>query len=336
MSDTNSVDVILEYLRKNRFSRAEEAFRGELGNRPDLNGLLPKLSVEGKEPEKVDAAHSKSESHSRNSGGEVSKELIVKEIECGVGLDNKWSKPNEVIGKNDRNFNFSKEPEDSVLDLYSWDFSPSNFPLVSYQNDSEANVKPRKEILLSGENKASWRGSTSQANAESKSDKVRISEPKELDQKLKTNNVMFAKENIIGNSSSDVWKDFSTVSDKREGKKKADSSDIRASIKEQVDEVGRAFYFGKMHGNSELTSSLGLGFPSIPDNTKEEFPRLPPVKLKSEEKSLNINWEEKFERDGKGPKLTSADTTFLMGSYLDVPVGEEINSAGQLSAVLNM
>ncbi|KAM7277678.1 hypothetical protein ACFE04_004812 [Oxalis oulophora] len=326
MSDTKSVDVILEYLRKNRFSRAEEALRGELTNRPDLNGLLQKLSLEGKETDKLDNDHSKSESQSRNSG-QVSKELIVKEIECGIGSETKWSKPNEVE-KNNRNFNFSKEQEDSVLDLYSWDFNPSNCPLVSYQNDYETNVKTGEEILLSGEKKTSWSGSTSQVKSESKSEKVRISEPKELNQKLKTNNVMFAKENIIGNSSSDVWKDFSTVSDKREGKKNADSSDIRASIKEQVDEVGRAFYFGKIHGNSELTSNLGLGFPSIPDNTKEEFPRLPPVKLKSEEKSLNVNWEEKFERDGTGPKLTSADTTFLMGSYLDVPVGEEINSAG--------
>ncbi|XP_071722425.1 uncharacterized protein [Rutidosis leptorrhynchoides] len=386
MTDTNSVDVILEFLRKNRFSRAEEALRSEMSNRPDLNGFLHKLSLGEKQPVKdfegVDKSQSRSESQvtsSRNSG-EIAKELIVKEIECGTtgnGPEAKWrssasvgdrSKPNEVIGKGDKNVILSKASEE--LDLYSWNVNPSNGPSDSYQDNwgsvsehsrfhisevpdsCKANVKCGEDVSICGEKKTSWRGSTSKSNAESICEVVRITEPKELDLKPKSNS-LFAKENINDdpwsrkseertNSSSEVWKDCSVktvssfskgdgtaASDKKEGNKKEFlSDDVRGAIKEQVDEVGRALYFGKTHGNFELKNTTSLGFPPTPDSTKEEFPRLPPVKLKSEEKSPNINWEEKFERDGTGPKLTSADNNFLIGSYLDVPIGQELNSSG--------
>lgn len=102
---------------------------------------------------------------------------------------------------------------------------------------------------------------------------------------------------------------------------------MRASIKQQVDEVGRALYLGKSQGNSEQ-KNISVGFPLVTDNAREEFPRLPPVKLKSEDKPLNINWEEKFERDVSGTKLLSSDNSLLIGSYLDVPVGQEIHSSG--------
>ncbi|GKV05286.1 hypothetical protein SLEP1_g17316 [Rubroshorea leprosula] len=119
-----------------------------------------------------------------------------------------------------------------------------------------------------------------------------------------------------------------TVPGEKEGKRKADITNVRAVTKEQVDEVGRALYFGKSQGRSEHKNLTGLTFPPASDNSNEELPRLPPVKLKSEDKSVNVNWEEKQEHDGLGPKLTSADNVFLVGSYLDVPVGQEMNSSG--------
>ncbi|KDP30866.1 hypothetical protein JCGZ_15560 [Jatropha curcas] len=373
MADTSSVDVILDFLRRNRFTRAEAALRSELSNRPDLNGFLKKLTLENKELGKVLEEENGSKQgsdyqglSSRNSY-EVSNELIVKEIECGTGRngsESKWrnsalvgdwsDKPNEAVAAIDS--------EDTVLDLYSWNFNARNGHSSNvYQNDggtndnysSKAIVKSGDEVVFSGEQRSLWLGSTSSSNAkaESKYDKFPIREPKELDQQLKTA-VAYSMDNSWSRSeeptgSANTWKDCSvktvfpfpkgdvstsydtnTGLDKREGKKKTDMVDVRVSIKQQVDEVGRALYYGKTQGSAEQKNLSGLSFPLASDNPKEEFPRLPPVKLKSEDKPLNVNWQEKFEHDGSGPKHSSADNTFLIGSYLDVPIGQEINSSG--------
>lgn len=401
MGDSNSVDVILDFLRKNRFSRAEAALRSELSNRPDLNGFLQKLTLEEKdlgnslEAENGDKLVVESQGLGSRNGGEVSKELIVKEIEYGTGRngsESKWkntasigerNKTIEVAGTNHKSFAFSKGLEDTVLDLYSWKVNPSNGPAEPCQNDGDGSinnypepqishqsrnhtaevpdsgkaiVKYGEEIPFSGEKKTSWAGSTSKANVELKYDRTQTSEPKELDQQLKTSTSFF-KENVAdnpwsrieepSNSPSEMWKDCSvktvfpfskgdvptsydsaSASDKKEGKRKAELTDIRATIKDQVDEVGRALYLSKSQGSSEQNTISSLVFPILPENQKEEFPRLPPVKLKSEDKPLNINWEEKFERDVPGSKLSAADNALLIGSYLDVPIGQEINSSG--------
>ncbi|XVE57221.1 hypothetical protein DITRI_Ditri04bG0073800 [Diplodiscus trichospermus] len=394
MTEPSSVDVILDFLRKNRFTRAEAALRSELSNHPDLNGFLQKLTLVEKDSGKVlEEGNGKkivSESHgsgSRNSG-EVSKELIVKEIECGAGRsgsESKWrnaastgecNKPNEAKATSDKSFTFSRSSEDTLLNMQSWNFNPSNGPhmckndgFVSSTNFSELEKPDQrryhtaqapetdKEIAFSGEMKSSWLGNTSKANIDSKYDKFPTSETKDIDQQFKTS-IGYLKENFPENSrlsrteehtgsSSDIWKDCSvntvfpflngdvsisydagSASDKREGKKKVDAPDVSTAVKNQVDEVGRALNYGKPQGSVEQNGINGLAFPLASDNPKEELPRLPPVKLKSEEKSLNVNWEEKYERDGSGAKLTSADNTFLIGSYLDVPVGQEINSSG--------
>ncbi|XWS37527.1 hypothetical protein CRYUN_Cryun19dG0050800 [Craigia yunnanensis] len=401
MTEPSSVDVILDFLRRNRFTRAEAALQSELSNRPDLNGFLQKLTLEEKDSGKVlEEENGKTivgESHglgSRNSG-EVSKELIVKEIECAAGRngsESKWrnaactgerSKPYEAKVTSDKSFTFSENSEDSVLNLQSWNFNTSNGPYL-YKNDGfvtstsfselekpdqsryrtaeapgtdKGNVKSGAEIAFLGEMKTSWLGNTSKANVDSKYYKFHTSETKEPDQQFKTSSA-YLKENFADNSrwsrteeptssSSEIWKDCSvktvfpfpkgdlsisydpaSASDKREGKKKADALDVREAIKEQVDKVGRALFFGKSQGSAEQKCINGLAFPLASDNPKEELPRLPPVKLKSEEKSLNVNWEEKYERDGPGAKIISADSIFLIGSYLDVPLGQEINSSG--------
>ncbi|PIN25533.1 Dual-specificity tyrosine-phosphorylation regulated kinase [Handroanthus impetiginosus] len=118
------------------------------------------------------------------------------------------------------------------------------------------------------------------------------------------------------------------VVDKKEGKKKAELNDIRVAIKEQVDEVGRALFFGKTQGG-EPRNFGALEFHLPPENQKEELPRLPPVRLKSEDKSFNIHWEEKYERDGPGPELLNADNAYLIGSFLEVPIGQELNPSGK-------
>ncbi|KAA8541416.1 hypothetical protein F0562_025379 [Nyssa sinensis] len=399
MADASSVDLILDFLRRNKFTRAEAALCSELSNRPDLNGFLQKLTFEEKDSIKLlgqengDKRAVLNQGTSSSSSGEVSKE--IKEIECGTGRNGskiKWKNAgsvgerngNEPVGTCHKNFAFSKGLEDTVLDLYSWKFNPSNGPVDLYQNDSgsnsnnfpefqvsgnstfhsaqfsdigKANVKSGEEIKFSGEKRTSWLGSSSKANMEPNHETNQIIEFKELDQQHKISGSI-SRDNFVDNSwsrgdepthsSSDLWTDCSIktvfpfskgdastsydiavgAGGKKEGKKKTEISDSRAAINEQVDEVGRAMYFGKAQGCYEQKNISSWGFPLASENQKEELPRLPPVKLKSEDKLLNIDWEEKFERDGPGLKLTNADNTFLMGSFLDVPVGQEIHSSG--------
>ncbi|XP_044477055.1 uncharacterized protein LOC123204457 [Mangifera indica] len=388
MADTGSVDVILEFLKRNRFTRAEAALRSELSNRPDLNGFIEKLNFDEKDSNEVLEEKNGGKPTSENQGSssrnssEVSKELIVKEIEYGAGRngsESRWrnaassgerNKPNEAVGANEKSFTFSKGAGDTVMDLYSWNnYSSINGPSDSNRKDggSSNNNFPElqipeqsryhtSEVPASGEKRTSWVESTSKANAESKYEKIQTNESKVVDQQLKTG-VTYSKQRFgdnpwsrneeSTNSSSDLWKDCSVktvfpfskgdvstsygiiaASDKKEGNKKTDTGDVRAAIKQQVDEVGRALYFGKSQGNSEQKNMSNVIFPLASDNPREEFPRLPPVKLKSEDKSLNVNWEEKFERDVPGAKLYSADSTLHIGSFLDVPIGQEINSAG--------
>ncbi|CAN1266698.1 Probable serine/threonine-protein kinase dyrk2 [Linum perenne] len=375
MEDTKSVDVILDFLRRNRFTRAEAALRSELGVQPpDLNGFLQKLSVDDKEAREVVEERNGSNkpapkfqgSGSRDSC-EDSKELIVKEIDCnthGNRSEGRWKtsasaedrnvKPSETVGGTD--------PGDTVLDLYSWKSFSNNGP-SPYQNDrastsnfsGRSEVKSRDEVTFSSVKKSAWQESNSGFSIpDSKNSKIQTSDPIEFGQQVKTT-VSYPADNPWSvteqptSSSTDIWNDCSVktvlpfnnldgstsydmTSDKKEGKKKADVPDVRAAIKEKVDEVGRAFYFGKSQGSIEPNNLSTSGFPIASDNPKEDYPRLPPVRLKSEDKLLNVNWQEKFERDKQGAKISSADSSFLIGSYLDVPIGQEINSSVDDSA----
>ncbi|KAE9467043.1 hypothetical protein C3L33_01039, partial [Rhododendron williamsianum] len=396
MAESSSVDVILEFLRRNKFTRAEAALRGELGSRPDLNGLIEKLTIEeknsGKLLENMDKRALENQGTSNSSCREVSKELIVKEIECGTGrngTESKWesssnigtrNKLNESIGASGKQFTFSQSSKDNGLDLYSWNINPSNGPVDLYQTDGsgnknlselqvtsrsrlpsaeasdagKANVKAGEEISVSGEMTTLWVGSSSKPSVDESN---LAGELKELDKQNEISGVPsrdnfvdnpWSRSNYSANSSTVLWKDCSiktvfpfskleastnyksaSVVDQKEVKRRTEIGEIRAAIKEQVDEVGRALYFGKPQLGSEEKDIGSLGVPLAPENQKEELPRLPPVKLKSEDKaSLSIHWDEKVDRDESGSKITAADNAFLIGSYLDVPVGQEISSSG--------
>lgn len=428
MAETNSVDVILDFLKRNRFTRAEAALRSELNNCSDVNGILQKLTLDEKnlcdlsQNDKGKLVVENRGLDSRDSV-EVSKELIVKEIECGTArntTESKWknatpaeerNKSNEVVGTSGTNFTFLKSSEDNVFDLHSWKI---NGPAEPYQNEgaskasntskasisqqsktqiseasisqqsktpmseaaisqqsktqtSEAfdaansNVKTAEENNVPDEKKPLWLGSSGKASTEPKINLVQNKESREIDRQQLKFSSSSLKENLAdnvlsradenANSSSDVWKDCSiktvfpfskgdvstsysssTYSEIVDEKRKPEIGDARAYIKEQVDEVGRAFYLGKLQGSSEQNNIGGLSFPLALEKQKEEYPRLPPVKIKSEDKPLTINWSEKFESDGLAAKLASADSSLLIGSYLDVPIGQEIKNAGMRKA----
>ncbi|XP_010276299.1 PREDICTED: uncharacterized protein LOC104611078 isoform X2 [Nelumbo nucifera] len=404
----DSVDAILEFLRNNKFTRAEAALRGELSNRPDLNGSLQKPILEEKdsgdvlEGEKKDKADVKHQGTGSRNSIELSKELIVKEIECGTrnGSENKWrstasvgerNKPNESAGTSNRGFSFVRTSEDTSTDLYPWKFNSSNGPSDPFEKDGDVTMGKFSELQISeqlkyhpqvsdkgtsvigivksgdsygaeldlpGEQRTLWVGSTSKANAEVKYDRNQTSDHKEIDlqsrpvsmyPRYNLENSLWSNSEEPPKSSSDSWKecsiktvfpfskgDASTNYDislpsgdnKKEGKRKIESIDIRAALKEQVDGVGRSLFFGKAQGSPDQLNISSIELPLVAQNHKEELPRLPPVKLKSEDKPMNIHWDEKFDRHEPGAKLTNPDKTFSIGSFLDVPVGQEINSSG--------
>ncbi|XP_057804230.1 uncharacterized protein LOC131019659 isoform X1 [Salvia miltiorrhiza] len=410
MADSGSVDVILEFLKRNKFTKAEAALRSELGNRPDLNGILQKLILDDKESgrsgKELNGGVSGEEDKNTKSTGhggetlkgsftssivEASKELIVKEVDSGTGRngsDNKWKNAGTIgkqgkLGENivpsDKNFAFSNGLDDTVLDLYSWKYGTSNGPVTPYQNDGgsadennflgfqvpgkaktnstetlesgQVHRKSGDDASVSGEKRITWPVSVStDLTYEKKSDR------KEVVDQQKMPSITCSKDDLVDNlwsrsdvsdhPSSELRKECSVktvfqssrgdtstsydsaiaVVDKQEGKRKAEVNNIRAAIKEQVDEVGRALFFGKNQG-AEPKEFGALEFHLAPENQREELPRLPPVRLKSEDKPFNIHWEEKYERDA--PKILDTDNAYLIGSFLDVPIGQEINTTGK-------
>ncbi|KAK9115860.1 hypothetical protein Sjap_014807 [Stephania japonica] len=387
---TDSVDVILEFLRRNRFTRAEAALLGELSNRPELSaaaaqklGSSEKIEscsdLEGVKDERVVG---RQQGGSASSGsGEVSKELIVKEIECGSrnGSDGKWrvnSVGERSKGSDEKRISFGQELEDNSSDLYSWKSHPSNGPVDLPRKDSGAIASSFSELQLSGqsknrpevgalhprvvgEEKILWPGSTSRGNVDLKAEpsQKRTSECGKYEEEFKPTSAnskdisssnLWPKNNDSAESSLD-WREcsvktvlpFSMGDDsmnfgnvtgsgdyRKEGKKKVESNDIRAVTKEQVDEIGRSLFFGKPQGVSDQGNIGLLDLPLASENHREELPRLPPVKLKSEDKPPNIHWDEKIDRHAPGTKLTSSDNAFLLGSFLDVPIGQEISTSG--------
>ncbi|KAG6401992.1 hypothetical protein SASPL_138860 [Salvia splendens] len=404
MAESGSVDVILEFLKRNKFTKAEAALRSELGNRPDLVGLLQKLMLDDKESGTsgkevnggVSGEEDKSTKSSRHGGEslkgsftpttvEASKELIVKEVDSGIGRngpDNKWNnagiigkqgKCGENIAGSEKNFAFSNGLDDTVLDLYSWKYGTGNGPVgsadesnflgfqvpgnakISSAENPESGQVHRKsgdDASVSGEKRITWPGSISSVSTDLTYEKN--NDHKEVDQQ-RVSSIKCSKDDLADNlwSRSDVSDhptselrkqcpvktvfpssrgDTSTSYDsaiagidKQEGKRKAEVNNVRA-VKEQVDEVGRALFFGKNQG-AEPKEFGPLEFHLAPENQREELPRLPPVRLKSEDKPFNIHWEEKYERDA--PKILETDNAFLIGSFLDVPIGQEINTIGK-------
>uniref|UniRef100_M4CI11 Protein kinase domain-containing protein n=1 Tax=Brassica campestris TaxID=3711 RepID=M4CI11_BRACM len=374
MTNQGSVDGILDFLKKNRFSKAEEALRNELNNRSDLNGFLQKLIVEEKDSSKG--------LEPRDS--EVSKELIVKEVDFGTGANGsvtKWEngeKPSKKVISREMSFTFSEnsgDPPAAAPDARSCKFTTTSgngtldscrsaddvggsslvdlYALEQSRRGDVADIDKKvvetgEDIVFFGNKTASWSGSTSKGNSGSK-----VNETDRLIENFGKHenymgSVLLRTEDVLDTRTSDNWKECSvetlfgssrggastsynlaTSLDKREGKKKTDTSDVREAIKQQESEVARALFFGKTQSTFDDKSISSLGFPLVYDARKEEFPRLPPVKLKSEDNPLSLYCEEKFERDGSGSRLINdEEEALLIGSYLDVPIGQEISSSG--------
>ncbi|XP_019175493.1 PREDICTED: uncharacterized protein LOC109170786 [Ipomoea nil] len=398
MGDLSSVGAILEFLKKNKFTRAEAALRSELNNHPDSNGVPHKPILKDKElnqpfeeangrktsGENLRMDHRNNEEVGQNTSFrsvEVSKELTISEIECGTGRsgsDCKWkncanvgeqSKVNESVGTSEKNFGFNGS-KDTAFDLYSRKYNPNIGPVVSHQSDCGSAIMDNfvgfsvygktmpnpSEFHDSGkdsencgevsssynERRTSSPGNTSKTYMEVEWEKNQNRELKEVDQWHKQIGSC-SKDAFADNSWNDCLlktvfpfskEDVSTsydhkivIGDKNEEKRKPEITDVKAATKEQVDEIGRALYLVRAHG-SEQRDLSGSGLPLGSENQKEELPRLPPVRLKSEEKLFDIHWVEKFERDSNDLSISNTDKGYPIGSFLDVPVGQEINPSG--------
>ncbi|KAK1309056.1 Serine/threonine-protein kinase AFC2 [Acorus calamus] len=240
-----SVEEILEFLRRNKFTRAEAALRGELGGRSDLKGPVPKpdeglkVAESGRGPVK--------------QGGDASRELIVKEIECGT--------VNASV----------------ATDLYPWNFGGAD-------DFMEILISEQPRHLRKAKSEAPDNPWSSSKNGD--------------EQPLPP---------VASSSCSGPWKEFSVVK----------------TVFPAIDDGKK-----DRKKRTEAVECLEVDLPSIVvENNKQELPRLAPVKLKSEDKQLSVHWEEKNERHGLRISGTE-DNAFSIGAFLDVPIGQEINSTG--------
>ncbi|KAK1301628.1 Serine/threonine-protein kinase AFC2 [Acorus calamus] len=240
-----SVEEILEFLRRNKFTRAEAALRGELGSRSDLKGPVPKpeeglkVAKSGRGPVK--------------QGGDASRELIVKEIECGT--------VNASV----------------ATDLYPWNFGGADDFM---------------EILISEQPRHLRKVKSEAPDNPWSSSKNGDEQPVPP---------------VASSSCSGPWKEFSVVK----------------TVFPAIDDAKK-----DRKKRTEAVECPEVDLPSVVvENNKQELPRLAPVKLKSEDKQLSVHWEEKNERHGLRISGTE-DNAFSIGAFLDVPIGQEINSTG--------
>ncbi|KAH9328823.1 hypothetical protein KI387_000931, partial [Taxus chinensis] len=89
----------------------------------------------------------------------------------------------------------------------------------------------------------------------------------------------------------------------------------------------------KAQENTEQGKLENLEITVTPEKPLEELPRLPPIRLKSEEKNLNFSQEafkrgDKLDSTGSSTKAMNMEGSFRLRSFLDVPVGQEIINSG--------
>lgn len=383
------MDSILNFLKLNGFTEAEAALRGELSNRSESNGSISSYVMEGRE-DSVIRVKDQSKGSRGSQSGEISKELIVKEVEGGTVTNGSITKLKSVsVGERSKGGEIlglgEKSAESAFGDLYSWNIDPGNGNVDSFLKDDIAFANNFSELQISEQLKccsgpvSDRKNSTgvvaSRENYKSESDSMgSMSRPLidvmhernqtrdriVFDQARKPTNAC-SKGKLLDNpwstsaghmqSSLDSWKDcsvktilpfpmadsssnydniFGSGNGVKEGKQKLGSNDMWAAKKEHIIEMDQLFELGKSQGCSNLRDigSVSSHPQIVSESQKEELPQLPPVKLKLEDKSISIHWDEKVDHHVSGTKITMEDESFFIGSYLDIPIGQEINSSG--------
>ncbi|URD82557.1 Protein tyrosine kinase [Musa troglodytarum] len=316
----DSLDVVLEFFRKNRFTKAEAALRGELNARSDLNGFLQKHLAEEKEAgrafEEVSSVWQQSTS---TRGADSSKEFIVKEIEVGGngnGFDSKKS------------FGSTQGRATGSVDLYPWNFSSTSSISNSPSKEVGATVNNFAHLLIPEE--SMHRHSSFPLE---KRDRAVGTEPdRPLEQRV---SCAKGKDKAAVEVMPDINLD-SDCEDKNAYSRDHFLNDLWVKNEDPLKgcSVDTVFPFPldyaatRKSGKSQESAEQNFDLQVTSENYREELPRLPPVRLKSEDKLINIQWDEKPNCHGSEIKLHNGNNAFMNGSYLDVPVGQEINSSG--------
>ncbi|PKA62777.1 Serine/threonine-protein kinase AFC2 [Apostasia shenzhenica] len=347
----DSVDVVLDFLRKNRFTKAEAALRGELTSRPDLNGVLPKYYSEEEVKMESRTAAVKQQGEVAHTV-DISQEFIIKEIEVGNGANSKKN-----LRKKQDHGN-----ESGSSDLYPWNFTHVDGNAISFSKDNsllntnlsdlviseerrfqqgpqlsnKKNSSMGNKLELQGEQSASYRGVSVELNPginQACDSKAGCSHPKDhfLENPWSKSDIAIKEcsvKNVLPftseNSSSGYDCAAGDGEDRKNRKKKTSQWDTVEGRKEQLLDSSR-------HHNSIMpqeSDHLSFDIPLYGVSHREELPRLPPVRLKSEDRLSNLNWEENTEQHVVGATHNGSDNTFMIGSFLEVPIGQEINASG--------
>nr|XP_018683943.1 PREDICTED: uncharacterized protein LOC103991393 isoform X3 [Musa acuminata subsp. malaccensis] len=360
---TDSVDVVLQFLRKNRFMHAEAALRAELNARPDLNGFLQKHLAEEKEAlgEHVGTASGMTQKGMSVYSGEMENEFIVKEIEVG-GAGNG--------SKRKKNSTYNWGPESHPVDPHTWNYSSAGSTVNCVVNNSSTRdiTNNFADLLISKEPKHQHDSSMSEkrdltvgTKSDLSGEQNRVSDRRgkvkdEVEVNPEINQIVdhkddnaFSEDHFIDklwlqseNLSTDcsvktvfpfpahnTTSSFEGHLDYRKGlRKKAESDDFKEATREQPDGMSWSHFSGESRENLKMKESRILDLSFIGENHKEELPKLRPVRLKSEDKSINMDIEEKAGHHEPGIRLSKAEKTFTFGSLVDVPIGQEFNSSG--------
>jgi hypothetical protein len=342
---SENIDLVMEFLQKNRFAKAEAALRGELTGRGDSNGLTTqRRMVDPKEDDEQESSEVGSSAGLLKGAASVrstdsSREFIVKEIDIGA-------MPNGSDGRKGSG-GISQPQENNMGDLYPLNFSIANSmaeqlaellvleevprhrrgQMVTEKRDRGVGTEqpgPMLEQVSYGRGKGKVDAAgRSEINDQGHSrDKNLVPEKEELLNGCTVKTLLpFPAENPSSSYNSTY------LENERKEIKKGINADVGKAAKGQIDDGIRQYYFEK---SQDQVADRCFDLQLVGDNQREEFPKLPPVRLKSEDKLVNMNWEEKINHHGSGTKQSTDDHTLMIGSFLDVPIGHEITSSGML------
>jgi hypothetical protein len=343
---SENIDLVLEFLQKNRFAKAEAALRGELTGRGNSNGpTMQRRVADPKEGENSEVGSNAGLPKGAVSvrSADSSREFIVKEIDVGA-MPNGSDRRKGSGG-------ISQPQENNMGDLYPWNFSIANSTaeqlaellvseemprhrrgqMVTEKRDRGVGTEQLGQVL---EQKVSFGRGKGKVDAagrseindqgHSRGDKNLVPEKEELMNGCTVKTVLlFPAENPSSSYNS------THQENKRKEIKKGINADVGKASKGQLDDGTRQYYFEKSQDTDQVADRC-FDLQLVGDNQHEELPKLPPVRLKSEDKLVNMNWEEKINHRGSGTKQSSDDHAFMIGSFLDVPIGQEITPSGML------
>ncbi|KAJ6802604.1 uncharacterized protein M6B38_191855 [Iris pallida] len=317
----DSSDVVLEFLRKNKFTKAEAALRTELGVQPVLGGSSEKILIKEKEELREESRSATTSSRQIAPGSlnsEISQEFIVKEIEIGRSGNGSEDK---------KGFSLKLGSEKNLADLYPWNSAPID---TTFSNDLSKLLISEQQNDQSGPLVVDKKNSMVGAKPPSGGSKDHYMENpwSKREEAVKDFSMKTVFPTPSSNTSTSYDNSLGNRDEQHERKKKPEKHNITEATKEQLDDIVLPYISGIPREGLDQRNTRSFDMSLIVENHEEELPRLPPVRLKSVDKLVNMEWEEKADHHRYGTNQCSADNSFLIGSFLEVPIGQDLNATG--------